>query len=142
MVNCLISFANSLVYSTVLSEIYNTQLHPSISFLHEPFERRFSLSLDLAEIFKPFLGDRIIFKLLKKGMLSEEHFERDLNYCLLTEKGKQIFLKNFDERLKTTIKHKALGRKVSYQRLIRLECYKLIKHLFGTEEYSSFKMWW
>jgi len=28
MINCLISFGNSLVYSTVLTEIYNTQLNP------------------------------------------------------------------------------------------------------------------
>ena len=44
-VNALISFGNSLVYTTVLSEIYKTQLNPLISFLHEPGERRFSLSL-------------------------------------------------------------------------------------------------
>lgn len=142
MVNCLVSFANSLIYAHVLSEIYNTQLNPTISFLHEPFARRFSLSLDLAEIFKPFLGDRVIFKLLNKNILSEEHFEKDLNYCLLTENGRKIFLQHFDERLNTTIKHKSLDRNVSYKRLMRLECYKLIKHILGTEEYSSFKMWW
>lgn len=142
MVNCLISFANSLVYSTTLSEIYNTQLNPAISFLHEPFERRFSLSLDLSEIFKPFIGDRVIFKLLNKGILSEKHFDKDLNYCLLNDEGKRIFLKHFDERLKTTIKHRSLGRKVSYQRLIRLECYKLIKHLLGMQRYKAFRIWW
>jgi CRISPR-associated protein Cas1 len=142
MVNCLISFANSLVYAHVLSEIYNTQLSPAISFLHEPFERRFSLSLDLSEIFRPFLGDRVIFKLLNKGMLREEHFDRDLNCCLLNEEGRRIFVQSFDDRLKTTIKHRALGRKVSYQRLIRLECYKLIKHVLGTQRYRAFRMWW
>ena len=142
MVNALISFANSLVYATTLGEIYNTQLSPAISYLHEPFERRYSLSLDLSEIFKPFLGDRVIFKLLNKGILRERHFERDLNYCLLSEEGRRIFLQHYDERLKTTIKHRSLGRKVSYQRLIRLECYKLIKHLLGAAKYSSFRMWW
>jgi CRISPR-associated protein Cas1 len=38
MINCLISFGNSLVYSTVLTEIYNTQLNPTIGYLNEPFE--------------------------------------------------------------------------------------------------------
>jgi CRISPR-associated protein Cas1 len=142
IVNCLISFANSLVYSTTLSEIYNTQLHPCISYLHEPFERRFSLSLDLSEIFKPFLGDRTILKLLNKGMLTEEHFRKDVNFCLLNDEGKRIFLKDWDERLKTTIKHRSLQRNVSYRHLIRLECYKLIKHLLGVQEYKAFRMWW
>ncbi|MFB6089361.1 MAG: type I-B CRISPR-associated endonuclease Cas1b [Candidatus Aenigmatarchaeota archaeon] len=64
--NTLISFGNSKLYTTILSEIYNTQLHPAVSFLHEPFERRFSLALDVAEIFKPILVDRVIFKLVSE----------------------------------------------------------------------------
>jgi len=141
-INALISFGNSLVYTTVLSEIYKTQLNPLISFLHEPGERRFSLSLDLAEIFKPLLSDRIIFSLLNKKQLQEKHFDKKMNFCLLTEEGRKIYLKEYDERLKTTIKHRTLRRSVSYRHLIRLECYKLIKHLIGEKEYKPFKIWW
>jgi CRISPR-associated protein Cas1 len=130
MVNALISFGNSLLYSTVLSEIYHTQLNPTISYLHEPFERRYSLALDLSEIFKPILVDRLIFYLVNKRMLKEEDFEKDINYCLLNEKGRKIFLKEYDERLKKIIKHRELNRKVSYRRLIRLEAYKLMKQLW------------
>ena len=66
MVNTLISYINSLVYTTVLGEIYKTQLNPTISYLHEPGVSRFSLSLDIAEIFKPLIADRLIFSLLNK----------------------------------------------------------------------------
>ncbi len=59
MINSLISFVNTLIYTKVLSEIYRTQLNPTISYLHEPGTRRFSLSLDIAEIFKPLIGDRL-----------------------------------------------------------------------------------
>ena len=142
MINALISFGNSMLYSTVLSEIYNTQLNPTISYLHEPSERRFSLALDLSEIFKPILVDRLIFYLVNKRMLGEDDFEKDLNYCLLNDKGRKIFIKNYDERLKKTIKHRELKRKVSYKRLIRLEAYKLIKHLLGSKKYKPFVMWW
>lgn len=142
MINCLISFANSLVYTTVLTEIYNTQLNPTISYLHEPFERRYSLSLDLSEIFKPLLADRVIFKLINKNMIDESYFNRDLNYTLLNDKGRNLFLKEYDEKLKTTIKHRSLGRNVSYQHLIRLECYKFIKHLLNVKDYEPFVIWW
>ena len=57
MINTLISFINSLVYTTTLSEIYKTQLNPTISYLHEPGTKRFSLCLDIAEIFKPLIAD-------------------------------------------------------------------------------------
>jgi len=141
-INALISFGNSLVYTTVLSEIYKTQLNPLISFLHEPGERRFSLSLDIAEVFKPLLSDRIIFSLLNKNQIQEKHFSKELNKCYLTEEGRKIYLKEYDEKLKTTIKHRQLKKSVSYQHLIRLECYKIIKHLLGEKEYEPFKIWW
>lgn len=141
-VNALISFGNSLVYTTVLSEIHKTQLNPLISFLHQPGERRFSLALDLAEIFKPLLTDRIIFSLLNKNQLQDKHFDKNLNMCYLNEEGRKIYLKEFDERLKTTIKHRELKRSVSYRFLIRLECYKLIKNIIGDKEYKPFKIWW
>lgn len=140
--NALISFGNSLVYTSVLSEIYKTQLNPLISYLHEPGERRFSLALDLAEIFKPLLSDRLIFSLLNKKQLQEKHFDKNLNYCYLNEQGRKIYLKEFDAKLKTTIKHRQLKKSVSYRHLIRLECYKLIKHILGEKEYQPFKIWW
>ena len=142
MVNCLLSFGNSLLYATTLSEVYNTQLNPTISYLHEPGERRFSLSLDLSELFKPLIVDRTIFNLVNNRLIKPKHFLRELNYCYLKEEGKRIFIKEYDEKLKTTVKHRTLKRKVSYQRLIRLECYKLVKHLLGEKPYEGFKVWW
>lgn len=141
-INALISFGNSLVYTTVLSEIYKTQLNPTISFLHEPGEKRFSLSLDLAEIFKPLLCDRIIFALLNRNQLKEKHFTDGMEYCHLSEEGRKIFLKEFDDKLKTTIHHRDLKKSVSYRKLIRLECYKLVKHIIGEKTYKPFKIWW
>lgn len=140
--NALISFGNSLVYTTVLAEIHKTQLSPLISFLHQPGTSRFSLSLDISEIFKPLLTDRIIFALLNKKILQPKHFDRSLNYCYLKEEGRKLYLKEFDEKLKVTIKHRSLKRSVSYRQLIRLECYKLIKHILGDKEYKPFVIWW
>lgn len=140
--NAMISFGNSLMYTAVLGEIYNTQLNPTISYLHQPGERRFSLSLDIAEIFKPIVIDRIIFKLINENMIREEHFLKDLNYCYLNDEGRKIFLKEFDSRMSSTISHKKLDKDVSYKTLIRLELYRLIKHLTEVEKYEGFKMWW
>lgn len=142
MINSLISFGNSMMYSTVLTELYNTQLNPTISYLHEPSERRFSLSLDLSEIFKPIFVDRLIFYMVNKRMLSKKDFNEDLNCCLLNDKGRNKFIKEYHKRLEKTIKHKKLKKNVSYQRLIRLEAYKLKKHILGIEKYDPFVSWW
>lgn len=142
MINSLISFINSLIYTTVLSEIYKTQLNPTISFLHEPGSKRFSLALDIAEIFKPLIGDRMIFSLLNKNQITEDDFEKESEYLYLKENAKKIILREYDNRLGKTIRHKDLDRDVSYRYLIRLECYKLIKGITGESEYKGFRIWW
>ena len=142
-INALISFGNMMCYTLCLDMIYHTQLNPTISFLHEPGVRRYSLALDLAEIFKPLLVDRVIFKLLNKRQLQTKHFQKELNRCLLNDNGKKIFIKAYEERLKETIHHRKLDRKVSYKRLVWLECHKVVKYILkDTECYEPFKMWW
>jgi CRISP-associated protein Cas1 len=141
-VNALISFGNMMCYSQCLRAIHQTQLNPTISYLHVPGERRFSLALDLAEIFKPLLTDRVIFKVLNKKEIQEKHFDKQLNKCLLNDAGRKIFIQSFEDRLNETIQHRTLKRNVSYKHLIKLECYKLSKHILGIEEYKPFKMWW
>lgn len=142
MINSLISFVNSLIYAKTLSEIYHTQLNPTISYLHEPGVRRYSLCLDLSEIFKPLIVDRLIFSLLNRNQITEESFTQELNFLHLKKDASKLIVQELEERLKKTIMHKDIDRKVSYQYLIRLEAYKLIKHLIGEKKYEGFRIWW
>jgi len=141
-VNALISFGNMMCYTACLDQIYHTQLNPTISFLHEPGFRRYSLALDLAEIFKPILVDRLIFSMLNKKEIQDSDFRYDLNRCLLKESAGKKFAKAWDERLKETIQHRVLQKSVSYKTLIRLECYKIQKHIVEDVPYKPLKMWW
>lgn len=140
--NALISFGNSLLYTIVLSEIYKTHLDPRIGYLHATNFRRFTLNLDIAEIFKPIIVDRLIFTLLNKEMIKKNHFDEKLKGVYLKEKGRVIFVEELEKRLKTTIRHPSLGRDISYRRLIRLELYKLEKHFIGEREYQPFIARW
>ena len=139
--NALISFLNSRIYATIVSELYNTQLSPTISYLHEPGERRFSLALDLSEIFKPMIADRVANRLVKQGIIKKGHFRDDLNGVLLNEEGKKIVLKAINEEMRKSVRHPRLKKNVTKQRLIRLEGYKLIKHLVGSQEYEPLMVW-
>ena len=142
MINSLISFVNTLIYTKVLSEIYHTQLNPTISYLHEPGVRRFSLSLDIAEVFKPLIGDRLIFSLLNRKQITEDSFTKELNFLHLKKDASKLIVSELEKRLKQSVMHKDLGRQVSYQYLLRLESYKLIQHLIGEKEYEGFRIWW
>lgn len=139
MINSLISFGNSLMYATTLTEIYHTQLTPTVSYLHEPGERRFSLCLDVSEVFKPIIVDRVIFNLINNRIIKSEHFEEKLNGVYLNEKGRKVFLSEYRDKLETTIYNTRLKRNISYQRLIRIECFKIVKHILGDKEYKGLR---
>lgn len=140
--NVLISFGNMMCYAACLSVIYHTQLNPTISFLHEPGARRYSLALDISEIFKPVLVDRVIFSVLNKKQIQPKDFDRQEQLCMLKKSAKQTFIRSFEERLKETIQHRKLKRKVSYKQLVKMECYKLVKHVMGIEAYQPWKSKW
>lgn len=141
-INSIISYLNTICYTKVLSQIYKTQMNPTISYLHEPSEKRFSLCLDIAEIFKPIIVDRLIFSMFNKKQITQKNFEKELNYIYIKENARKEITKQMDLRLQNTIKHRKLDREVTYEYLIRLEIYKLIKYLMEDITYEGFKMWW
>ncbi len=139
--NALISFGNSLVYAKTVSQIYNTHLDQSISFLHEPSEGRFSLSLDLSEAFKPIIVFKSIFNLVNNKMLQvDKHFDKKLNCCILNDVGRKIFIGEMEERFNNVFFHQTLNRKTTYYNAIKLDAYKLIKYLLEGREFKPFSL--
>jgi CRISPR-associated protein Cas1 len=140
-INALVSFGNTLLYTKTISAIYHTHLNQSISFLHSPAEGRFSLSLDLSEVFKPVIVFKTIFDLVgRKQLQVQKHFDKNLNYALLNEDGKKIFINAFEERINETFLHPKLKRKVSLKHCIKLDGYKLIKHIVEGREFIPFSL--
>lgn len=140
--NALISFLNTMSYILALSQIYRTHLDPRIGFLHETNFRRFSLNLDLSEIFKPILVDRMIFGLINKKEIQAKHFSNKAGGIYLNDKGREIILRKWEERIQTTVEHPVLKRKVSYRGLVRMEAYKVEKHILGDQVYEPFITRW
>ncbi|SDM55216.1 CRISPR-associated endonuclease Cas1 [Dendrosporobacter quercicolus] len=140
-INALISFGNTLLYTKTLTQLYHTHLNQTISYLHEPMERRYSLSLDLSETFKPLLVYKTIFDCVNNRKLTvAKHFEKKLNYALLNEAGRKVFITEFEERINGVFDHPKLKRKVSFKQAIRLDGYKLIKYLIEEKPMVFFDM--
>ncbi len=136
-VNAMMSYLYSVLYGTITSEILRTHLSPSISFLHESTERRSSLALDVNEIFRPIICDRIILKLINLKMMNDGDFISDSG-IYLSAIGKRKVLESFDEKMRETVFVRGLGRNVSLRRLIRLELYKLEKHVLDDVPYKPY----
>ncbi|AEH25126.1 type I-B CRISPR-associated endonuclease Cas1b [Pyrococcus yayanosii] len=140
-INALISLGNSVLYTVALSEIRKTYLHPAISFLHEPLERRYSLALDLADIFKPITVFRVILRLVNKKRIRKEHFDRDVG-VMLNDEGLRVFISELNSELTRKVLHPRFRRNVSVRYLMRLEGYSLVRHILGDSTYRPLRAWW
>lgn len=135
--NAMISYGNALLYANMLTSIFINGLNPSISYLHEPSERSFSLALDIADVFKPVIVERVIAKIVNNNMINSNYFRKSNEGCYLNDNGRKIFIKYYNEKLESTIKYNS--NYVSYSGLIDMEVHKIINHLKSINKYKSYK---
>lgn len=135
-INCLISFVNTMIYNYVLNRIYQTRLDPRIGYLHTTNDRDFSLNLDIAEIFKPVIGYRVIINLIKRKSIKESDFNIKPGKVYLNTEGKKKVLLALDQKLNSSLSSKRLGRKVSYSELILMETRKIESFVRYGEDYN------
>ena len=126
-INALISFGNSLLYTDVLNEIFKTHLDPRIGFIHSSNDRKFTLNLDIAEIFKPLIVDRLIFSLVNRKQIQFKHFEPHGSGIYLNKDGVKIFIEAYDNKLNKITTSGEENIENSYRTKIRKECYILEK---------------
>ncbi len=135
-INALISYVNTRIYNIVLSEIYKTELDPRIGFLHEPNYRALSLHLDIAEIFKPIIGDNIIFTLLNKNEITAKDFKTDAGRIRFTNEG----IKKIESKIiKKMTEQTTIGeQRLTWRQVIRREVNHIKRNVVETSEYEPF----
>ncbi len=135
-INTLISYVNTRIYNIVLSEIYKTELDPRIGFLHEPNYRSLSLHLDIAEIFKPIIGDNIIFWLVNNGEIIAKSFKTNSGRIRFTNDAIKSIEKSIIKRM---TEQTIIGeQKLTWRQVIRREINQIKKSIVETSEYSPF----
>ncbi|MDT3396306.1 type I-B CRISPR-associated endonuclease Cas1b [Streptomyces sp. B1866] len=141
--NAFVSYLNSLVYARVLTALRSTPLHPAIGFLHADTDRRRNtLALDLAEPFKPLFAERLLKRTAHQKVLKPSDFETDIARASLSTDGRKKIAALVREELATTVHHRTLKRKVSYEELIHLEALKIVRLCLEDKPYKPFRPWW
>ncbi|MBQ2724488.1 MAG: CRISPR-associated endonuclease Cas1 [Clostridia bacterium] len=139
-VNSLLSFGNTVLYNLLAAEIQKTSLDIQVGFLHATNQRRESLNLDMAEIFKPLIVDRVVFRLINMRILKAEHFRHfEDGAVYLNADGKRIFLRAFYDKLETVVSVGVQKKRMSYNSIIAEEIRKLIRHFRQDEKYKAFR---
>ncbi|MFP4308153.1 MAG: CRISPR-associated endonuclease Cas1 [Desulfococcaceae bacterium] len=114
------SFLNQMVYTAVRHEAFKTHLDQSLSWLHSPSSGRASLSLDLAEPFKPVLADALIFRMARRRMVKDNWFDERDGVCLLTDVGRRHVAEQFSTRLEEPVQGRSY-REWMYREALNLE---------------------
>jgi len=130
--NALLSFLYTLLTHDCRSALETTGLDPSVGFLHRDRPGRPSLALDLAEEFRPLLGERLALSLINRKQLNENDFRQMENGAvLLKDDARKTVLIAYQERKREELQHAFLGEKAAIGLFPYLQAQLLARHLRG-----------
>lgn len=112
---------------------------PMLGFLHQPRYGRPSLALDLAEEFRPLIGDSVVLTLVNNGEVSANQFVSRAGSVALTDTGRKAVLAAYERRMEHEITHPIFRYKLSYRRVLEVQARLLSRVLQGDlPEYPGF----
>ena len=105
-VNSLLSFGYMLLMSEIIGVLNGLGLHVGLGFLHQVAANRPSLALDLVELFRQPVVDRLVLKLFNRRILCTNDFlPVKKNGIWLKDEGKFRFLHSYEETLNSNFQH-------------------------------------
>lgn len=142
-INAIMSFSYSMLYSIISNVIYRSRLNINLPVIHGVVRSDEGLQYDIADIFKPIICDRLIFRMINKNMIDQTCFENNdrLKGIYLNKKGMTIFIKNFEEMLADTIVVSG-KRKMSYRNILSREVYKISEYILKGKTYKGYRHKW
>jgi CRISPR-associated protein Cas1 len=130
--NALLSFLYTLLTHDCRSALETVGLDPAVGFLHRDRPGRPSLALDMAEEFRPLLGERLALSLINRKQLNESDFRQMENGAvLLKDHARKAVLVAYQERKREELQHVFIGEKVAIGLFPYLQAQLLARHLRG-----------
>lgn len=138
-VNALLSFVYALLVKELTIVLHSVGFDPMLGFYHRPRYGRPSLALDLAEPFRPLLGDSVVLTLVNNGEVKGEDFIQRAGGVALTDAGRRAVLAAFERRMDTPVTHPIFGYQASYRRILEVQARLLGRAVLGEiPQYPNF----
>jgi CRISPR-associated protein Cas1 len=138
-VNALLSFVYALLVKELTVVLHTVGFDPMCGFFHRPRYGRPSLALDLAEEFRPLVGDSVVLTLVNNGEVTASSFIRRAGAVSLTDAGRRAVIAAFERRMDTLVTHPIFGYRISYRRVLEVQARLLGRALLGEiPRYASF----
>ncbi|MCL4104729.1 UNVERIFIED_CONTAM: hypothetical protein GTU68_034168 [Idotea baltica] len=138
-VNAVLSFAYSLLTKELTIVLQSVGFDPMLGMLHQPRYGRPSLALDVAEEYRPLIADSVMLTAFNNGELSSDRFLERAGAVVLTAAGRAAVIAAFERRMNTEITHPIFGYRISYRRILEVQCRLLARTLLGEiDQYPAF----
>lgn len=138
-VNALLGFVYALLVKDLVAVTMGVGFDPLIGLFHAPRFGRPALALDLAEEFRPIVGDSVVIGLINNGEIRPPHFIERAGAVSLTQEGRRRVIEAYERRMRTEIRHPLFGYTVSYRRILEVQARLLAAFVVGeTGEYRPF----
>lgn len=130
-VNALLSFAYAMLSRTLTNTLTTVGFDAYRGFYHQPRYGRPALALDLMEPFRPLIADSTVLQVINNGEVRPTDFVGGAGRTNLSDEGRKRFIAAFERRLSHEVTHPLFGYRVSYRRLLELQCRLLGRFLQG-----------
>lgn len=130
-VNCLLSYLYALLVKDLVATCIGVGLDPYIGVYHRIRFGRPALALDLAEEFRPLIGDSVVVNVINNGEVKPADFVVRAGGVGLTDDGRRAVLQAYERRLDVEVTHPVFGYKITYRRVLEVQARILGAHLLG-----------
>ncbi len=130
-INALLSFAYSMLAKETVVACLATGLDPYAGLYHRPRFGRPALALDLSEEFRPLIADSTVLTAVNNGEIEAGDFVERAGAVALTPAGRKKFIRTFERRMQTELKHPVFGYRASYRRTLEIQARLLAAVLAG-----------
>jgi CRISP-associated protein Cas1 len=125
----------SFVYALLVKDVSVTALavgfDPYMGFYHQPHFGRPALALDLAEEFRPLIGDSVVIGMVNTGEVTAGDFVFRVGACALNATGRKKVMQAYERRMGSEVRHPTFGYTVSYRRTMEIQARLLGRALTG-----------
>lgn len=138
-VNCLLSFVYALLVKDLVATTLAVGFDPYLGFYHRPRFGRPALALDLAEEFRPLVGDSTVINLINNGEIRPSQFVVRAGGVALTKEGRKAVLASYERRLDIEVTHPIFKYRITYRRVFEVQARLLAAWALGEiPDYTPF----
>lgn len=120
-VNALLSFCYAMLIKDCIVALLGTGLDPYVGLYHQPRFGRPALALDLAEEFRPLVGDSVVLTLINNGEVGASDFVSRAGGIALANAGRRRVIACYERRMRSELTHPLFRYRASYRRTLEIQ---------------------